>query len=50
MIENMRVLVQFDHLFVGGGNSRHVGRDLPADVSLVDNRAGIRGGAWLWRD
>jgi polyphosphate glucokinase len=49
-IDNMRTLVQFDHLYLGGGNSRRLRCELPADVSIVDNDAGIRGGAWLWRD
>jgi len=47
-IENMRALVMFDHLFVGGGNARHL-RELPQDVSVVDNKAGLAGGAFLWK-
>jgi polyphosphate glucokinase len=38
----------YDHLFIGGGNSKHVSFDLPANVSLVDNAAGILGGIKLW--
>ena len=45
----LRVLTQFDHLYVGGGNSRRVRQELPHDVTLVDNAAGIAGGARLWR-
>jgi hypothetical protein len=37
----------FDHLFVGGGNARHL-RDVPKDVTVVDNKAGLAGGAFLW--
>ena len=47
-IENMRALVMFDHLFVGGGNARHL-RDVPKDVTVVDNKAGLAGGAFLWQ-
>lgn len=50
MIENMRTLVNFDHLFIGGGNARRVKGELPPDVTLVDNDAGLSGGAWLWRE
>lgn len=50
MIDNMRTLTTFDHLYIGGGNSRRVEGELPADVTLVDNQAGISGGAWLWRE
>ncbi|GDY02596.1 hypothetical protein LBMAG49_19250 [Planctomycetota bacterium] len=50
MIENMRTLTHFDHLYIGGGNQRHLGEALPEDISRVDNVAGISGGAFLWRD
>ncbi len=48
-IENMRALFFFDHLYIGGGNSRRVVREnLPDDVTVVDNTAGILGGIKLW--
>ncbi len=48
-IANLRALMFFDHLYVGGGNSRRVVRNhLPADVTIVDNTAGILGGIKLW--
>ncbi|HEX7460342.1 MAG TPA: ROK family protein [Acidimicrobiales bacterium] len=48
-IDNMRALVYFDHLYIGGGNSRRVLRHhLPDDVTVVDNTAGILGGIRLW--
>ena len=47
-IDTLRTLVNFDHLYVGGGNAKHLEGDLPADVSLVDNSAGILGGIRLW--
>ena len=48
-IDNMRALTLFDHLYIGGGNSRRVVRDnLPDDVTVVDNTAGILGGIRLW--
>jgi len=48
-IANMRALTAFDHLYIGGGNSRRVIRDnLPDDVTIVDNTAGILGGIRLW--
>lgn len=48
-IDNMRALTQFDHLYIGGGNSRRVlRRHLPDDVTVVDNTAGILGGIRLW--
>ncbi len=47
-IESLRTLTTFDHLFIGGGNSRNVKLALPDDVTLVDNTAGILGGVRLW--
>ncbi len=48
-IAHMRALTLFDHLYIGGGNSRRVLRhNLPPDVTVVDNNAGILGGIRLW--
>lgn len=47
-IESLRTLTNFDHLYIGGGNARLVTIDLPPDVSLVSNTAGIVGGVKLW--
>ena len=47
-IDTFRALTFFDHCFIGGGNSSRVSVDLPNDVSLVDNSAGILGGIKLW--
>ena len=48
-IKNMRALMFFDHLYIGGGNSRRLVRDdLDDDVTIVDNTAGILGGIKLW--
>jgi polyphosphate glucokinase len=50
-IANMRMLTFFDRLYIGGGNARKLDpADLPDDVTVVDNRAGIAGGARLWAD
>lgn len=48
-IENLRVLTHFDRLYVGGGNSRRLDGELPDDVTVVDNAAGLIGGAKLWQ-
>jgi polyphosphate glucokinase len=49
-IKTLRILTNFDHLYIGGGNARLVGFELPPDVSLVSNELGMRGGIWLWKD
>jgi polyphosphate glucokinase len=48
-ITNLRGMVFFDHLYIGGGNSRRIKRDaLVDDVTIIDNTAGILGGIKLW--
>jgi len=44
----LRALTFFDQCYIGGGNSRRLNIDLGADVSIVDNSAGILGGIKLW--
>ncbi|MBV9128269.1 MAG: ROK family protein [Verrucomicrobia bacterium] len=48
-IDTLRTLTNFDHLYIGGGNSQRVTLELPPDVSLVSNENGLRGGAGLWQ-
>jgi polyphosphate glucokinase len=50
VVDTLRELVHFDHLYIGGGYARDVAFDLPADVSIVPNTDGLTGGAALWRD
>ncbi|MFK2903843.1 ROK family protein [Dyella ginsengisoli] len=49
-IEAFRTLLQFDRLYLGGGNAARVTLALPPDVSIVDNAAGLTGGIKLWQD
>ncbi len=48
MLTVVKNLVFFDHCYIGGGNSTKVRIDLPPDVSLASNTAGIIGGVKLW--
>jgi polyphosphate glucokinase len=45
----LHTLLNFDHLYIGGGNARHIKFKLPKDVSIVSNDNGIEGGGFLWR-
>ena len=41
-IANLRAMMFFDHLYIGGGNSRRViHHNLADEVTIVDNNAGI---------
>ena len=47
-IETLRILTNFDHMYIGGGNAKRLEIELPPDVSVVDNNAGVLGGIKLW--
>lgn len=50
VIAQMEALLNYDRLYVGGGNSRHLDREgLPENVTIVDNNAGLLGGIRLWQ-
>ena len=38
----------FDHMYIGGGNSKHIDVPLPPNATIVPNTAGILGGIKLW--
>lgn len=40
----------WDHLYLGGGNTKKIDFALPEHVSIVSNEAGLLGGVALWRD
>ncbi len=49
-IEMLRALTNFDLMYLGGGNAKEIENDFGPEVSIISNLAGVRGGAWLWRD
>ena len=51
MIDVVSSLIHFDILYLGGGNSAHVEAcDLPPNVRIASNDAGITGGVRLWQE
>ena len=50
VIDILRVVVRFDHLYLGGGNAKDVTFQLPPDVSIVPNTDGLTGGIRLWHE
>ncbi|MFL6274076.1 MAG: ROK family protein [Blastocatellia bacterium] len=48
-IKVLRILTNFDRLYIGGGNSDKLTFELEPDVEVISNEYGVRGGAWLWR-
>lgn len=50
MIEQTRNTFNWDHLYLGGGNTKKIEFKLPENVSIVSNETGLLGGVALWRD
>jgi polyphosphate glucokinase len=48
LIGVLETVFAYDHLYLGGGNSRCVSFKLARNVSLVSNDAGMEGGAFAW--
>jgi polyphosphate glucokinase len=48
MIEVVESLLNYDVLYLGGGNARHLTVDLPRNVRTASNDTGITGGVHLW--
>jgi polyphosphate glucokinase len=48
-IKNLRMLTNFDKLYIGGGNAARITFKLDPDIKIISNDSGVRGGAWLWR-
>ncbi len=48
LIAVLQTVFNYDHLYLGGGNSSDVKFKLPRNVSIVSNSAGMEGGAFVW--
>jgi polyphosphate glucokinase len=49
-IEILDRVMNFDHLYIGGGNAKKVTIALPSHATIVSNTAGLLGGIALWAD
>lgn len=49
-IELLDRVINFDHLYIGGGNAKKVTIALPSHATVVSNTAGLLGGIALWAD
>jgi len=47
-IEQTDKLFNWDHLYLGGGNTKKIEFELPQNVHIVPNEAGLLGGVALW--
>jgi polyphosphate glucokinase len=49
MLPYLYTLLHYDHLYISGGNAKHLDFKLPKNAHIVQNISGIKGGAGLWR-
>ena len=49
-LDAFRTLLNFDRIYLGGGNARKLSFDLPPDARIVSNTSGLTGGIRLWDD
>lgn len=49
-IEQTAKLFNWDHLYLGGGNTKKIDFKLGKNVEIVSNEAGLLGGVALWRE
>jgi len=49
-IQQTSLTFNWDHLYLGGGNTKKIDFDLPKDVEIVSNDTGLLGGVTLWKD
>jgi polyphosphate glucokinase len=48
VLGHLETLVNYDVLYIGGGNAKHIKLALPDNVRIVPNEAGVTGGIKLW--
>jgi polyphosphate glucokinase len=48
LIPILHTVMNYDRLYLGGGNSRRIKFKLPRNVTLVSNDAGMEGSAFVW--
>ncbi|MEL6158457.1 MAG: ROK family protein [Cyanobacteria bacterium J06554_11] len=49
-IESLSRTLNYDHLYIGGGEAKQIEVALPENVTLVSNLLGLLGGIALWKD
>ena len=49
-IEQTRQLFNWDHLYLGGGNTKKITFKPAKNVTIVSNESGLLGGVFLWKD
>ena len=48
IINILKTVFNYDHLYISGGNAKRLNFKLDNNISIEDNKRGIKGGAVLW--
>lgn len=49
-IQHLKTLFNYDHLYIGGGNAKKINFPLDDNITIINNREGIKGGVKLWQN
>lgn len=49
VLNTFKTVINYDYLYVSGGNSRHINFKLDSNIKVENNRDGIKGGVFLWK-
>ena len=49
ILQILKVVINYDYLYIGGGNSDKLHFKLDKNIKIVFNEDGIKGGPRLWR-
>jgi polyphosphate glucokinase len=49
-IKSTEALFNWDHLYIGGGNTKKIDFNPPKNVEIISNETGLLGGVYLWKD
>lgn len=50
VLEILKTVFNYDQLYISGGNAKRITFELDDNITIVNNRAGIKGGANLWKE
>lgn len=48
VLNTFKTVVNYDKLYISGGNAKKINFDLDPNIKIVSNKDGIKGGAFLW--
>lgn len=48
VLKVLKKVFNYDYLYIGGGNARHINFELKDNIKIVTNEDGITGGAKIW--